>query len=217
MWVRYFTSSKIVKAYVEKHGNPDVIKISREFADSASARNHESRFLKRVDAKNSDRWLNQTNGGKDFCTKPGRVKTDSEKSAARSASLGLRAYHKEGTVKKFKENPGGEWIKGYPENHHGLRGTKASLKAKENMEAAWINRKNKNPGWLGTYVTPWGMFDSPSAASSSAPFPISQPTISKYCRSGNQSIFTGNSAKKFLNGKTPRDCGYSFIASDSNS
>lgn len=141
LWVRYFTSSKIVKAYVEKHGNPDVIKISREFADSASARNHESRFLKRVDAKNSDRWLNQTNGGKDFCTKPGRVKTDSEKSAARSASLGLRAYHKEGTVKKFKENPGGEWIKGYPENHHGLRGTKASLKAKENMKAAWINRE----------------------------------------------------------------------------
>lgn len=76
---------------------------------------------------------------------------------------------------------------------------------------------SKNSGWLGTYVTPWGMFDSLSAACSSSPFPISQPTVSKYCRSGNDVVFTGNSAKKLLNGKTPRERGFAFISSDSNS
>ena len=60
LWSSYFTSSSIVKEYVDLHGNPDVIEIRRTFIDSMEARIWENKVLKRLNVKKSDKWLNLT-------------------------------------------------------------------------------------------------------------------------------------------------------------
>ncbi len=61
LFVKYYTSSKQVKAFVKKNGKPDVIRIHKRFDSKKESGSYESRFLKRVDAMNSPRWLNQSN------------------------------------------------------------------------------------------------------------------------------------------------------------
>jgi hypothetical protein len=63
-FVKYFTSSKLVWDVIAEHGMPDVIKIHKIFVDVDSCKIQEERFLKRVNAARSLRWLNQTNGDK---------------------------------------------------------------------------------------------------------------------------------------------------------
>lgn len=65
-WVKYFTSSEVVKRMRVEHGDPDVIEIRREFASAVSARHWEERVLRRVKAVRSPRWLNLQNSGKEF-------------------------------------------------------------------------------------------------------------------------------------------------------
>jgi ribosomal protein S24E len=67
LWKTYFTSSKIVKEFREKYGEPDIIQIRKTFNDPKSARLWEEKFLLKVDAKNNDKFLNNHNGGKNFC------------------------------------------------------------------------------------------------------------------------------------------------------
>ena len=59
-WVKYHTSSKVVKEYRSKYGEPDIIEIRREFDDTDKARLWESSVLKRMSAKDDVRFLNQT-------------------------------------------------------------------------------------------------------------------------------------------------------------
>lgn len=59
LWMKYKTSSKYVSAVVEQHGPPDVVKVHKIFTDKQSAIDYEIKFLKRVSAKNSDRWINR--------------------------------------------------------------------------------------------------------------------------------------------------------------
>ena len=61
LFVKYFTSSKQVKAFIKKNGNPDVIRVHRRFNTKKESETYESRFLKRVNAMDSERWLNQSN------------------------------------------------------------------------------------------------------------------------------------------------------------
>ena len=60
LWESYFTSSKHVKDYVESNGNPDIIKVRKTFDDADLARKHETKVLRRIDAKNRSDFLNQT-------------------------------------------------------------------------------------------------------------------------------------------------------------
>ena len=69
----------------------------------------------------------------------------------------------------------------------------------------------KNHASIGTYVTPWGEFESLKDAVNKAPSPISEPTLSNYCRKYNEKVFVGRATKQFLNGRTPRECGFSFV------
>lgn len=59
LWTKYFTSSKVVKAFRSDFGDPDVIRIHRVFDTKQAANEHEIKFLKRVGAVKSDRWLNR--------------------------------------------------------------------------------------------------------------------------------------------------------------
>lgn len=59
--VTYFTSSKHVKAFIEKHGMPDVVQVRRTFSDRNAARLWEHKVLKRMNAVLDERFLNRTN------------------------------------------------------------------------------------------------------------------------------------------------------------
>lgn len=89
------------------------------------------------------------------------------------------------------------------------RNAKASEDTRRKMSASKLGCKNN--GWLGYYVTPWGTFESLKEAADASPNPISQPTLSSYCRTNNDKVFTGHATKKFIIAKTPRESGFSFI------
>ena len=62
-WVNYFTSSKVVREYREKYGEPDIYRVSKRFATKEEAIAHEGKFLKRVNAVSHSGFLNKSNGG----------------------------------------------------------------------------------------------------------------------------------------------------------
>lgn len=61
LWKTYFTSSNIVKKFVEIHGDPDVVQIRKIFDSSEKARIWESKVLTRINAMHNEIFLNKTN------------------------------------------------------------------------------------------------------------------------------------------------------------
>lgn len=61
LWVRYFTSSKYVREFVETYGKPDIIKVTKTFNSIESCRCWESKFLVRVSSKANPKLLNRAN------------------------------------------------------------------------------------------------------------------------------------------------------------
>lgn len=59
LWVKYFTSSKYVAEKRKEVGEPDVVRVHKVFSTKKEAQTHESKFLRRVKAKTSKRWLNR--------------------------------------------------------------------------------------------------------------------------------------------------------------
>lgn len=61
LWVTYFTSSKYVKLFRKKHGEPNVIQIRKIFDDKHKAILWEQKVLKRIDVQHDKRFLNVKN------------------------------------------------------------------------------------------------------------------------------------------------------------
>jgi len=67
LWTSYFTSSKKIKTLIEQHGKESFeFEIRKTFTTRESAREWETRFLCKVKAAQSNLWLNQHNGAKNF-------------------------------------------------------------------------------------------------------------------------------------------------------
>lgn len=60
LWVKYFTSSALVKQMRETRGEPDRIEVRKTFDTPEAARKWEAAFLKKVRAPSSKLWLNMT-------------------------------------------------------------------------------------------------------------------------------------------------------------
>lgn len=58
LWATYFTSSKVVKKYRTKHGEPDVVSIRRRFSEPIKAKDWEEKVLRRLNTRYSNKWLN---------------------------------------------------------------------------------------------------------------------------------------------------------------
>jgi hypothetical protein len=58
-WTTYFTSSKLVKEFRIKHGEPDVRKIRKTFTSAEKALEWEQRLLRKADIVKKKEWLNQ--------------------------------------------------------------------------------------------------------------------------------------------------------------
>jgi hypothetical protein len=68
LWVKYFTSSKIVYNLILEYGRDAFCVIHTKQHDSIDdAREWEEYILTRIDATNNPAWLNKHNGGKKFC------------------------------------------------------------------------------------------------------------------------------------------------------
>lgn len=61
LFITYFTSSKHVKAYRKKHGNPDIIQIRKTFVERDKAIEWEHNVLRRMNLKEHKNFLNATN------------------------------------------------------------------------------------------------------------------------------------------------------------
>lgn len=143
LWKTYFTSSQLVQSYREKHGEPDVVRVHRVFGDVSDARKHEQRFLTKVGARESVRWINQTNGNANWYIKPGGTRSEAAKEKAANGNRGKKLYHNtDGTLKKFRpcDAPDG-WTMGYPTTvSHPLTGIPLAQDVKDKMKAAWTRR-----------------------------------------------------------------------------
>lgn len=61
LFTTYFTSSTYVQEFIEKHGLPDIIRVTRTFENSEKAVEWEIKFLTRVDARKNPKFLNRSN------------------------------------------------------------------------------------------------------------------------------------------------------------
>lgn len=69
LWNTYFTSSRFVSDLRIKHGEPDVVQIRRTFKSAEKTREWEAKVCRRLNVKESHRWVNKHNGdGKFRCT-----------------------------------------------------------------------------------------------------------------------------------------------------
>lgn len=84
----YFTNSIYVKAKIRELGLPDVIRVHKRFASKQEARAYESKFLTRVGAVRSSRWLNRHNGSSEFV--PGDVVTATHRQKISKANMGKK-------------------------------------------------------------------------------------------------------------------------------
>jgi hypothetical protein len=62
LWTKYYTSSKVVKQFREKYGEPDVIVVRKIFNCTKKCAKWETKVLKRLNAAKNEKYLNQVNG-----------------------------------------------------------------------------------------------------------------------------------------------------------
>lgn len=63
LWVSYFTSSKYVSLFRDKHGEPDIVQIRRIFETAEQAVMWETKVLHRTNAIYEQKWLNRNIAG----------------------------------------------------------------------------------------------------------------------------------------------------------
>jgi hypothetical protein len=68
LWKTYFTSSKIVKKYREKYGEPDIIQIRKTFSIREEARLWEEKVQRRLNVIKDEKWLNRHHSNAKFCS-----------------------------------------------------------------------------------------------------------------------------------------------------
>ena len=69
LWTTYFTSSKIIKDLIKEYGVDSFFtQIRKTFTDGDTANASETKFLTKIDAANSQDWLNDHNGSSKFHT-----------------------------------------------------------------------------------------------------------------------------------------------------
>jgi len=61
LWDIYYTSSKYVKNFRKKYGEPDIIQVRKTFSEEKQATAWESKVLTKIKAVQNEKWLNKTN------------------------------------------------------------------------------------------------------------------------------------------------------------
>lgn len=155
LWSEYFTSSEYVKEMRRTHGEPDTIRVVREFDNHSEALLYETRFIKRVRAVKNQRWLNRGCCGEDFYNSTpwnkGLPRTPEVKEKIRQANLGK-------TVPNETRRKQSEALKGRTQSvthiqnrmislkgrNKGFSGKKHSEETKQKIREARLKRNQNN-------------------------------------------------------------------------
>ena len=111
LWSVYKPSSVYVHKFVEEFGEPDVIRVHKEFEDKDEAYLFETRFLRRVDAVNNERWLNQNIAGRPQGGTPAQLAAVKGKKQSEETKIKRGIYKKQSPehvakkVAKLGNNP----------------------------------------------------------------------------------------------------------------
>lgn len=92
LWSTYFTSSKHVKTFRKKYGEPDIIQVRKVFDDVDKCRIHEYKVLERLNVLKDDKWLNKNVNGRFLPTGP-----HSQEHIAKRIQSGLVTRKQNGT------------------------------------------------------------------------------------------------------------------------
>ena len=60
LWVKYFTSSKVVSEKRQVWGEPSIVEVRRTFEDTNTAKEWEAKVLRRINARSNTKMLNKT-------------------------------------------------------------------------------------------------------------------------------------------------------------
>lgn len=102
----YQTSSKLVINLIKQGGlNSFVVRVIRHFKNQTDALSYEFRFLKKINAIRNKKFINQSNGGKEFRNKPGR-KCTAEQNLKRSEARKGFKHTEETKLKQSKSHTG---------------------------------------------------------------------------------------------------------------
>ncbi len=131
LWIKYFTSSDYVKEFRKLHGEPDVVRVRKTFAEPKHAIEWEYKVLRRLKVVESQRWLN---------------KSDHKAIPPESVD---RAKAAAGASKRWKGIPKSEEQKRKMWENHAIRlgkyvptGTLHTEEAKEKIRQKAIGRKH---------------------------------------------------------------------------
>lgn len=102
LWKQYFTSSKYVKEFREKFGDPDIVRIDKVFHTKQEAVNYEHQFLTENAVLYDDKWLNKNIGGNIVITD--EIKEKMSKSALKNVKNGTHPHLGGKITKKLVEN-----------------------------------------------------------------------------------------------------------------
>lgn len=196
--VKYFSSSKVVKALIIEHGLQNFeFRVRKTFESAAAAKDHETKFLKRVNARANNRFLNKHNNDSFY-----PVDNSGEKNPMYGKPAPNRGKkHQLETVEKMKlahrENP--TWL-----------GKHLSEEHKSKISVGQQGAKHRR--FKGYYHTPYGIFESSRLAEHPQ---ISYKAVQKWCNNPDLEItapFVRSS--KFLTkehlGKTFKELGFWF-------
>jgi len=98
LWKTYFTSSKVVKAFRKKHGEPDIIQIRKTFSDYKESCLWEAKVLKRMKVTSKDMWLNIAGSAAPAHMYGGQVQSDLAKRRIKNGTSNIIEWNKEKVV-----------------------------------------------------------------------------------------------------------------------
>lgn len=138
LWIKYFTSSKVVKKYRETNGEPHIIEIIEKFDDFNDAAKLEQKLLTENNAAVDETWLNRTNGNLKFL-----CKGHSPETRQKIGKVHLGKKRPESTILKMKEARKKQVI-----TEESKKKMSESAKRRANSEEGKKHLKNISP--LGT-------------------------------------------------------------------
>lgn len=117
LWIKYFTSSTVVKSFRKEVGEPDIIIIDKEFKHNDDALLYETNYIKTNSLHTNEQWLNQSYWPTKSCA--GIPKTAEQKAHLSKVMKGRKKPSRSKEhCQKIRERMQGQipWNKGIPED-----------------------------------------------------------------------------------------------------
>ncbi len=196
--IKYFSSSNVIKRLIKEYGLKtfkfDVKKI---FSDAQTARNYETKVLRRLKVKENPNFLNKHDNTYLKCYDHAGEKNPMFGKPAPNKGK----KHKPETIQKMKNshNKNPTWLGKHLSDSH-----------KQNIAKNQIGAKHKK--FKGLYHTPFGIFESSRLANHPL---ISYKAIQEWCKRSDKIISSRRVSKSpYLNkshiGKTFKEIGFWF-------